>query len=286
MPKKDCLNIKTKIRLNNGVMMPILGLGTLNALSGKIETVEAIKFAISNAHISLIDTATYHGNEVDIGQAIRMSGISRDDIFIVTKLPFKCDGKKCAIEAIESSLKFMGLDYIDQYLISWPIGGKVLLECYDVLLDYQKKGIIKSIGVSNFGVEHLNDLKNYGRPLPQVNQIELHPWSTHEAIVRWCKENNVAVAGCCPLTRGSKFNHPLVIEFAEKYDKSPAQILIRWSLQKGHITIPKSTKHSRILENSNVFDFEIFPEDMVKFEALSIYKRRYSYSDIPTNFIS
>lgn len=116
----------------------------------------------------------------------------------------------------------------------------------------------------------------------KVNQIELHPWSTHDAIVHWCKLNNVALVGCCPLTRGNQLEHPLVTDMAIKYDRTPAQILIRWSLQKGYVTIPKSTNIKRIDENADVFDFELEPEDMVKFERLGQCKRRYSYSYDPT----
>ena len=123
-------------------------------------------------------------------------------------------------------------------------------------------------GVSNFGVEHLDALKNSGRPMPQVNQIQLHPWWRLQQIVDWCKENNVAVMGYSPLARCHTFGHPLLVQLAKNYNKSPAQILIRWSLQKGFVTIPKSNRSERIDENVDVFDFEICEEDMDKFEQL------------------
>ena len=215
----------------------------------------------------MLDSAKMYKNEVDVGKAIRRSRVARENVFVVTKLLTTKDGRQGAIEAVEDSLKQMNIEYIDQYLLHAPQGGRVL-ECYDVFLEYQKKGLIKTVGVSNFGVEHLEAMKNSGRPLPQVNQIELHPWCTQEAIVDWCKKNGVVVVGYSPLTQTKHFDDEIVKELTEKYSKTPAQILIRYSIQKGFVTIPKTIRPERIEENSNVFDFSLSQEEMDRFDEI------------------
>lgn len=260
------LTINSKVTLNNGVKMPVFGLGMFRSESGS-ELVSAVSYALSKANYRLLDSAQIYKNEPDVGEGIRASGIPRESIFVTTKLFTTAGGRQHAIEVIENSLKLMNIDYIDQYLLHAPQGGHVL-ECYDVLLEYQKKGLVKSIGVSNFGIEHLEALKNSGRPLPQVNQIELHPWCYQEDIVNWCRLNGVSLVGYCPLAKAQRLSDPLVVELAKKYSKTPAQILIRWSLQKGFITIPKSINPSRISENANVFDFKLSDTEMARFKQI------------------
>ena len=215
----------------------------------------------------LLDSAKFYENEEEVGEAVRSSGLPREKIFVVSKLFSTSGGRKTAIQAVEDSLKKLDIGYIDQYLLHAPQGGHVL-ECYDVFLEYQKKGLIKTVGVSNFGVEHLEAMKNSGRPLPQVNQIELHPWCTQEAIVDWCKKNGVVVVGYSPLTQTKHFDDEIVKELTEKYSKTPAQILIRYSIQKGFVTIPKTIRPERIEENSNVFDFSLSQEEMDRFDEI------------------
>jgi diketogulonate reductase-like aldo/keto reductase len=202
------------------------------AASGS-ELVDAVSYALSSANYKMLDSAKIYKNEADAGLGIKKSKVKREDVFVVTKLFTTSVGREGAIAEIEDSLNKMDIGYIDQYLLHCPQGGKVL-ECYDVLLDYQKKGLIKSVGVSNFGIAHLEALKNSGRALPQVNQIELHPWCTNEDVVNWCRQNSIQIVGYAPLAEGRKLNHPYVLEQAKKYNKTPAQILIRWSLQKGN----------------------------------------------------
>ena len=215
----------------------------------------------------LLDTAELYGNEREVGEAVRLCGLPREKIFVVSKLFSTSGGRKTAIEAVEDSLKKMNIGYIDQYLLHAPQGGRVL-ECYDVFLEYQKKGLIKTVGVSNFGVEHLEAMKNSGRPLPQVNQIELHPWCTQEAIVDWCKKNGVVVVGYSPFAKNERLEDPVVLEVAKRYGRSTAQILIRYALQKGFVTIPKSSNLKRIEDNAKVFDFSLSQEDMDRFDAI------------------
>jgi diketogulonate reductase-like aldo/keto reductase len=197
------------------------------------DLVDVVSYALSKANYRLLDSARFYKNEADAGLGIKKSGVKREEVFVVTKLFTTAVGKEGTRAEIEDSLKLMDIGYIDQYLLHCPQGGKVL-ECYEVLLEYQKKGLIKTVGVSNFGIKHLEAIKNSGRPLPQVNQIELHPWCTNEDVVTWCKNNNIHIVGYAPLAEGKKLDHPYVIELSKKYNKTPAQILIRWSLQKGY----------------------------------------------------
>ncbi len=230
------------------------------------EASDSVSYAVGKAGYIHLDSAQCYKNEADVGLGIKKSGVPRSKIFVTTKLFTTIEGKEGAIKTVEESLRLMNFDYIDQYLLHCPQGGKVL-ECYDVLLDYQKKGIIKTVGVSNFGVSHLEALKNSGRPLPQANQIELHPWCTNEDIVKWCNDHNVAVVGYSPLAQGKFLDDPFLIELSKKYNKSPGQILIRWALEKGFHTIPKSTKQERIVENANVFDFSLTKDEIEKFDS-------------------
>jgi methylglyoxal/glyoxal reductase len=226
----------------------------------------AVKYAVSKADYIMIDTAQIYQNEADVGVGLKESKVHRENIFIVSKLFTTENGGEGCLDVFKKSLNNLGVDYIDQYLLHAPQGGKVL-ECYDALLELQKQGILKTVGVSNFGVQHLEVIKNSSRPLPAVNQIELHPWCTNEDIVKYCQRNNIAVVGYSPLAKGEKLSDPYVLGLAKKYNKTSAQILIRWSLEKGFITIPKSQHEERIMENSNVFDFELTLEEIEKFDS-------------------
>ncbi len=279
---KMSLNMNTRVKLNNGVEMPIFGLGVYRAESGGDDLVNLIKYAIQNACYRMLDSAQFYGNDEEIGRAIRECGLPREHLFVTTKLFTTKDGRAAAKETVETSLKQMNIDYIDQYLLHAPQGGRVL-ECYDVLLEYQNRGLLKSIGVSNFGLEHLEAMKNSGRPLPQVNQIELHPWCTQAPIVNWCRAHQIQIVGYAPLAQSQKLTHPFVLEMSSKYKKSPAQILIRYSLQKGFVTIPKSTKPLRLLENSNVFNFEFDTNDMNIFDSFGRQKKENVCWDPTTN---
>ena len=279
---KKTINIHSKVLLNNGVQMPLFGLGeNINknkTLSKNLHylgmyrsdlggpALNSVKYAVSKVDYIMIDTAQIYGNEADVGMGLKESKIPRENIFIVSKLFTTENGKEDCLDVFNKSLKYLGVDYIDQYLLHAPQGGKVL-ECYDTLLELQKQGLLKTVGVSNFGVHHLEAIKNSGRPLPVVNQIELHPWCTNEDIVKYCQNNNIAVVGYSPLAKGEKLSDTFVLELAKKYNKSPAQILIRWSLEKGFITIPKSQHEERIRENANVFDFELTPEEIENFDS-------------------
>jgi diketogulonate reductase-like aldo/keto reductase len=253
------LNINSTIKLNDGYEMHLFGLGVYEAEGGESGPAErAVLCALQNGY-RMIDTAQYYRNEEDVGKAIKKSGVPRENVYVVTKQAQH--GYNVCRNDITDSLKKLDLDYIDLYLIHWPTGGKVV-ETYKAMVEYQKKGVIRSIGVSNFGVHHLEALKAAGCPTPAVNQIHLHPFCKQEAIVEYCKRNGIAVMGYSPLTRGKKLGYPALQEIAKKYNTSPAQILLRWGVQSGYITIPKSEKPERIISNADIYNFNISPEDM------------------------
>lgn len=260
------LDIHSKVKLNNNILMPIFGLGMYRSPPGEDAKKSAL-FALKEANYIHLDSARFYENEKDAGDAVRESGLPRESIFVTSKLLTTEGGREKCAPLVENSIKQINLGYVDQYLLHAPIGGHVL-ECYDLLLEYQKKGLFKTVGVSNFGVAHLEALKSAGRPLPQVNQIELHPWCQNRDIVDWCRANNVAVVGYSPLAKSQKLDDPVVNDIASKHKKTAAQVLIRWSLEKGYVTIPKSNKPERIIENANVFDFELDETDMRRLDEL------------------
>ena len=262
------LSVNSTIKLNDGIEIPRLGFGTyLN--TGSLCT-KATNWALESGY-RLLDTATLYQNENELGTAIKKSHIPRDQLFIVTKLWDDSHGRKAATEAFMSSLHKLGLDYVDLYLIHSPHCGKVV-ESWESLIELKSKGLIRSIGVSNFGIQHLEALhKSFPNELPSVNQLELTPYLTRSELVSYCRKLGVELMAYSPLTQGHKLRDPPLTELAAKYKKSTAQVLIRWGLQSGYVVIPKSSKEDRIRENVSVFDFEITPEDMAKLNALDRY---------------
>mmetsp|Transcript_4104 Transcript_4104/g.7886 ORF Transcript_4104/g.7886 Transcript_4104/m.7886 type:complete len:242 (+) Transcript_4104:80-805(+) len=208
-----------------------------------------------------IDSAIFYDNEAEVGQAIRESKIDRKDIFVTSKLWSDNHGQKEAVKAVENSLKAMQTSYIDLYLIHSPYGGN-LVSTYEALLGMKKAGKIRSVGVSNFGVQHLEGLRKAGLPTPSVNQIELHPWLQQGEIVDYCTAHKITVEAYSPLTKGQWLDDEKLGKIAAKHQRSPAQILIRWSLQKGFVVLPKSTNPKRIAENFKLEDFQLDEEDM------------------------
>ncbi|KAF9295216.1 hypothetical protein BGZ88_002560 [Linnemannia elongata] len=248
--------------LNNARQIPLLGLGVFKIEPGKA-TEDAVLWALQ-AGYRHIDTAAVYRNEVSVGNAIRKSGIPRDQIFVTTKLFDSDQGYDSALEACELSLEKLGLDYVDLYLIHSPNPGPERRnESWKALQKLVAQGKVKSIGVSNYGVHHLKELLGSNPTIrPVVNQIEVHPWLTRQEIVSFCESQHIAVQAYSPLSRGHKLQDPMLIKIGAKYSKSPAQILIRWSLQKGYIVLPKSSHKDRIEQNADVFDFDIADGDM------------------------
>lgn len=252
-------DLSSTVRLNDGVLMPLYGLGLWQAEAGQIAE-ETVVFALKNGY-RLLDTAQIYGNEADVGSGIIKSGIERDKIFIVSKVYTTNHGYWQTASSVNASLERLQTNYVDLFLIHSPYGGQNV-DTYQALLDLKAKGVIRSVGVSNFEIQHLEGLRQAGLPTPSVNQIELHPFQRRNDLVKYCLEHDIAVMGYSPLARAFRLDDPLLVELSEKYHRTAAQVMLRWSVQKGYITIPKSTNPGRILENSNIFDFSLAAEDM------------------------
>ena len=247
-----------KIKLNDGNEIPLLGLGTYEIRGEDVS--KSIEYAFE-AGYRHIDTAKAYYNEEEIGSALKKISLPREEIFITSKLDNDNHGYDEAIKGFEKSLSKLKLDYIDLYLIHWPSNGK-RTETWKAFEHLQQEGLIKSIGVSNFTIEHLQELLDNCEIPPAVNQFEFNPFVYQKDIADYCKEKNIQIEAYSPIARSKKFDDEDIQKFTEKYGKTPAQILLRWSLQHGAIVIPKSSNKERIIENSKIFDFEIEEDDM------------------------
>jgi len=259
------LNLGSRVTLNDGNQMPVLGLGMWQAGSGKA-TRSAVAVALQIGY-RLFDTAKLYGNERDVGVAVRESGIPRKEVFVTTKLWNNDHGYESALRAFEKSRHELGLDYIDLYLIHWPVPG-LRHESWKALLKIHDEGLARSIGVSNYTIRHLEELLPATPIAPAVNQVEFHPFLYQKDLLEFCVKHRVQLEAYSPLTRGHRLNHPIITRVAAKYARTPAQVLIRWSLQHGLVVIPKSIRPDRIRENAAVFDFELKREDMERLDSL------------------
>ncbi|TGK34509.1 aldo/keto reductase [Leptospira gomenensis] len=253
------------VTLNNGISMPIFGLGVWKTKSGK-ECIDAVLAALEVGYRH-IDTAKIYGNEEDVGKAIRESGIPRNEIFITTKLWNADQGKDKTRKALEGSLKSLGVDYVDLYLIHFPVASKRMDSWKELEKAYHDK-LSRSIGVSNYTIRHLHELLQESQITPAVNQVEFHPFLNQKDLLETCIKNKIQLEAYSPLAHGQKTDDPQIVSMARKYGKTSAQILIRWSIEQNIVVIPKSVKKERILENSQVFDFKISDEDMKVLSAL------------------
>ena len=272
MPTK----LKDTTTLHNGVKMPWMGLGVFKVSEGE-EVVQSVKAAIKNGYIS-IDTASFYKNEEGVGQAIKESGVPREDLFVTTKLWNADQGYESTLEAFETSLNKLGLDYLDLYLIHWP-GKDKYKETWKAFEKLYKDGRVRAIGVSNFQVHHLEDLISSAEIKPMVNQVEFHPHLTQKELLAYCKKEGIQLEAWSPLKQGQLLNEPVLEDLAHKYNKSVAQVILRWDLQHGVVTIPKSIKEHRIIENANIFDFELSAEDIEKIDRLNQDSRAGSHPD-------
>lgn len=259
--------------LYNGVQIPCVGFGTWQAPDGDI-TKTAVLAALE-AGYRHIDTAAAYGNEASVGAAIAESGLAREDLFITTKLANPMHGYESTMQAFEKSMKLLGLDYLDLYLIHWPNPIK-FRDCWKeanagtwkAFEELYKAGRIRSIGVSNFLPHHIDTLMETAEILPMVNQIKLCPGETQDVTAAYCREHNILLEAYSPMGTGKIFSVPQMQALAEKYDRTIAQICIRWSLQMGYLPLPKSVTPSRIAENTHVFDFELEPADAALIASL------------------
>ncbi|MEK4285990.1 aldo/keto reductase [Paenibacillus sp. FSL P4-0502] len=256
--------------LHNGVNMPWLGLGVFKVEEGA-ELIQAIKSAIKHGYRS-IDTAAIYENETGVGQAIQEAlqenNLSREELFVTSKVWTADMGYEETIAAYETSLAKLGLEYLDLYLIHWPVKGKYK-ESWRALETLYKEGRVKAIGVSNFQIHHLEDVLKDAEIKPMVNQVELHPYLNQQELLDFCKEQGIQLEAWSPLMQGQLFDQPVLKQIAAKHGKSVAQVIVRWDLQRGIITIPKSTKEHRIIENVDVFDFNLSDEDMTLINSLN-----------------
>ncbi|GIM30420.1 glyoxal reductase [Clostridium polyendosporum] len=263
------ININDYAVLQNGVKMPWVGFGTY-----KVKDLETAKNSIKEA-LKLgyrhIDTASFYQNEEEIGIGIKESGVPREEIFLVSKVWNTDQGYEKTLESFKTSLKKLDTDYLDLYLIHWP--KELSKETWKALEKLYKEGKVRSIGVSNFNVHHLEELMEDAEIIPMVNQVEYHPQFPQTEVHEFCKKHNIQLEAWGPLMRGKILEIPLMQELAKKYGKSISQITLRWDLQMGVVTIPKSITPERIKENIDLYDFEITSEDMEKIASLNTGER-------------
>ncbi len=264
--------------LHNGVEMPWIGLGVFKVQDGE-EVVRSVKSALDAGYRS-IDTAAIYKNEEGVGRAIAESNVPREELFITTKLWNADQGYDTTLKAFDESMDKLGLDYLDLYLIHWPLPSQgKYVETWKALEKLYKDGRVRAIGVSNFKIHHLEEIISNCEIVPMVNQVEYHPRFNQRELHEYCKKNKIQLEAWSPLMQGGLLDDPVLMEIAEKYNKSTAQVIIRWDLQTEVITIPKSTKPHRIAENADIFDFELSKEDMEKINGLNQDKRMFADPD-------
>ncbi|WP_454191150.1 aldo/keto reductase [Paenibacillus sp. Marseille-Q7038] len=249
-----------KVTLNNGVEMPILGFGVFQIADPK-ECEQSVYDAIT-AGYRLIDTAASYGNEESVGRAIKRSGVAREDLFITTKLWVQDTGYERTKKAFEKSLERLQLDYLDLYLIHQPFGD--VYGSWRAMEELYREGKVRAIGVSNFLPDRLIDLIIHNDVSPAVNQVETHPFNQQMESAKFMKENNVQIQSWGPFAEGKNnlFQNEILLSIAKKYNKSVAQVVLRWLTQREIVVIPKSVHQERIVENFNIFDFKLNQEDM------------------------
>ncbi|EFS00844.1 aldo/keto reductase [Listeria seeligeri] len=264
------MNLKDTVKLANGVEMPRLGFGVWKVKDGD-EAVNSVKWAIEAGYVS-IDTAAAYKNEEGVGQAIKESGVKREDLFVTTKLWNAEQGYESTLAAFDESLRKLELDYVDLYLIHWPVKGKFkdTWRAFEKLYNDKR---VRAIGVCNFHEHHLKELMEDAEIAPMVNQIELHPELTQEPLRNYCAEHNIVVEAWSPLGNGKLLDNAEIKAIAEAHGKSVAQVILRWDLQIGVVTIPKSVHQERIIQNADIFDFELTEDEVAKISALNKDKR-------------
>jgi diketogulonate reductase-like aldo/keto reductase len=253
------------LKLNTGAKIPAVGLGVWQTPKGE-RTEEAVGAALRHGYRH-VDTARIYGNERDVGAAVRASGIGREQIFVTTKLWNDDQGYDSALRAFDASLSRLGLDYVDLYLVHWPVPGK-RKESWRALEKLFREKRARAIGVSNFLVPHLKELLADAEVVPAANQIELSPFLQHRETRALCAETGIVVEAYSPLTRGKRLGDPRLVKVAARVGKSPAQVLLRWGVQHGLVVLPKSANEARIVENASLFDFALDAEAMKELDAM------------------
>lgn len=271
-------DLQGTFELHNGVQMPYFGLGVYLSKDGE-EVSNAVKVALNHGYRH-VDTASIYNNEAGVGLGILESDVDRKDVFVVSKVWNTDQGYDSTLKAFDASLERMGLDYLDLYLIHWP-KGKLSSETWKAMERVYREKRVRAIGVSNFMQHHLEDLLTGSEIVPMVNQMEFHPYLVQQDLIDFCANKGIQYEAWSPMMQGNIFDMPILKQMAEKYGKTVAQIVLRWDLQKGVVTIPKSSKPERIVSNADLFDFELSAEDVRVLDNLDRGKR---FGPDPDNF--
>ncbi|MGE7022914.1 aldo/keto reductase [Solibacillus cecembensis] len=266
-------SLQDTIKLNNGINMPGMGLGVFQVANDA--TAEIVKNAIEVGYRS-IDTAAIYGNEAGVGEGIKQAlasmNLKREDLFITSKVWNAGLSYDETVAAYEESLQKLGLEYLDLYLIHWP-GKNKYAESWTALEDLYKAGKIKAIGVCNFNISHLQDLLKTARVTPVINQVEFHPRLQQVELRAFCKEHNIQLEAWAPLMQGGLLEDSTIAEIAKKYGKSISQVILRWDIQNGVVTIPKTVSKERMVQNASIFDFSLTEEELQIINAMNLEKR-------------
>lgn len=269
-------NLASTVRLSNGVQIPWVGLGVFKSPPGK-ETEQAVRWALEIGYRH-VDTAAFYQNEQDVARALKASGVPRDKVFITTKVWNSDQGYQQTLAAFDKSRRALDVDVVDLYLVHWPVRGR-FTETWKALEKLLADGKVRAIGVSNFLVHHLEELRRSSGVVPALNQVEFHPFLVQKELLDYEAAAGIRHEAWSPLTRGRRLDDPVITGIARKHGRTPAQVILRWDLQLGVVTIPKSVHRERILENSKVFDFELDADDMARITGLDAGARQGPHPD-------
>lgn len=262
--------LTTTVELSNGESIPLIGLGVFKMEEGN-EVQHAVQHAIAAGYKSL-DTAKVYGNERGVGEAIRASGVDREDLFVTTKVWNSDQGYDATLRAFDTSLESLGFDYVDLYLVHWPVKGKYK-DTWRALEHLYEAGRVKAIGVSNFLVHHLKDVMGSATVMPMVNQVEFHPRLQQPELQAFCKAHGIQLEAWSPIMKGQVMDIPELVQIGEKYGKNAVQVTLRWLFQKQIVAIPKSSRKARIESNVDIFDFELDADEMATIAGLDQHVR-------------
>jgi diketogulonate reductase-like aldo/keto reductase len=273
------LTISSTATLRGGVRIPLLGLGVYQSRPGE-ETRAAVEAALRVGYRH-VDTARAYGNEGDVADGIAASGVPRDQVFVTTKLWNSDHGYDATLRACDASLRRLGVDKVDLYLVHWPVQG-LRHETWRAMEKLRADGRARAVGVSNYTIRHLEELLGRAKEPPAVNQVELHPFLPQHALVDFCRANGIVVEAYAPLVKARRMDHPALRRVAGKHRVTAAQVLVRWSLQQGHVVLPKSVRPERIEENADVYRFALDGEDLAALGAIDDgYRTSWDPTDAP-----